>query len=273
MSGIEPLSCYLLTYNSEVGLGGALLSLRQVADEIVVIDSGSTDLTKQIALSAGARVIYRKFEGFSAQRAYAVTQCRYPWVLSIDSDEVVSESLANRILELKRCGFRSETTCPDAFGIRREWYLLGRKIHCFYPSRCPDQPIRLFKKDHVQYSASRHVHENMTAFARSESIDEPIMHYTCNTIDQMYCKLNLYSTLAAKDFIGLGGRSSFLKIMIVPWLLWFRWYVSYGGWRDGRVGLIHARYVRDMAYQKYLKARHDFSPDQGDHPVRRSPTS
>jgi hypothetical protein len=166
----------------------------------------------------------------------------------------------NRLRLLKARGFQLSDAAPDAFGIRREWFLLGRQIHCFYPSTCPDQPIRLYQREKVGYAAGKLVHEAPSGHHRTAAIPEPIFHYTCDTVDQMYAKLNQYTTLAALDMHLNGIRSNWLKISVYPWLLWLKFYFGRGGWRDGWLGLVHGRYVRDVVWQKYVKLKYDFEP-------------
>jgi glycosyltransferase involved in cell wall biosynthesis len=251
------LSVYLLTFNSARLLEQSLASLEGLADDLVVIDSGSSDQTEEIAARFGARFIRHTLTSFTDQRIFAVGQCRHDWVLTIDSDELLSPALRDRIAGMKASDFSCGGAWPDAFGIRRDWYFLNRQISCFYPSRCPDHPIRLFRKDKASYVIGRHVHEAMSGFSRAMPIEESILHYTCDSIDDMYSKINAYSTLAAKDMEAKGQRSNWIKIFIVPWLIAVRWYVGFGGWRDGAIGIIHFRYVHDMVYQKYLKLKYD----------------
>jgi glycosyltransferase involved in cell wall biosynthesis len=250
------LSCYILTYNSARRLDEVLYSVEDVADEIIIIDSGSNDATTVIAEAHGAKVIRHRFENFTAQREFAVAECSNHWVLAIDSDEVLSAQLRQRLKGLKAANFKTPNG-SEAFGIRREWYFLGRRIRCFYPSSCPDWPPRLFDRSKAHYVPGRHVHEALTGFSRSEAIDEPLLHYACDTVDDLYGKLNRYSTLAARDLAARKISPSWTGIVIYPWLIWFHWYVLKGGWRDGIVGFILGRYTRDMVYQKYLKLKFD----------------
>ena len=251
------ISCYILTHNSERRLREALQSLDGIADELIIVDSGSTDQTLDIANQFPARVIAHAFEDFTSQRNFALAQCQHTWVFTIDSDEVLSPGLRNRLRALKDGGLRLDDGSPDAFGIRREWIVLGRSVHCFYPSRCPDAPVRLFRKDHASYVAGRRVHETLRGFNRSAAIEEPLLHYSCDSIDDLYGKLGLYATLAAQDLVARHGRPGVIEACLMPWIVAFRWYVLLGGWRDGAVGVVLAKYVSDMVYQKYLKARWD----------------
>ena len=93
-----------------------------------------------------------------------------------------------------------------------------------------------------------------------DRIDEPLLHYSCDSIEEMYGKLGLYTTLAARDLRAKRGRPSLIEVILMPWIVSFKWYVVVGGWRDGIIGVILARYVADSVYQKYLKARWDNLP-------------
>ena len=255
------LSAYLLTFNSARRLAQVLASIEGVADEIVIIDSGSSDATKDIAARFNARFIFRKFDTFTLQREFAVSQCVHDWVLALDSDEVVSQPLREVLLRLKADGFKRDGIIPDTYAIRREWYFLGQHVHCFYPIDCPDQPVRLFQKAKAIYTPGRHVHENMTGFAQAAPIEAPLLHYTCDSVDDLYAKLNQYSTLAARDLSHQNITSSWAKITVLPLLIAAHWYFRHGGWRDGAAGLVHARFVQDMVYQKYLKLKFDLQAE------------
>jgi glycosyltransferase involved in cell wall biosynthesis len=252
------ISCYILTHNRALHLEQVLASLADIPDELVVVDSGSTDGTQEIAARFGARVIHRAFDNFTAQRNFAVSQCRHDWVFTIDSDEVLSPELADRLRRLKSTIAAEDEV--DAYAVRREWYVLGRRVHAFYPSHCPDYPVRLFRKSRAAYLEGRQVHETLRGFRKAERILEPLLHYSCGSVEELYGKMGLYTTLAARDLLAQGGRPSLLALLFRPPAISLKWYLWHGGWRDGSVGAILARYVYDTVYQKYLKARYDGPP-------------
>lgn len=161
------------------------------------------------------------------------------------------------MLSLKRECLHRASHPVDAYGIRREWYILGRKVRCFYPSVCPDQPIRLFRKDVVFYDRKKIVHEYARGFKHSEGIEEELSHYSCDSIKEMYGKVNTYTDLAGKLYKNSGASTSMLTLFVWPWLVAFRWYLVLGGWKDGTLGIVHFLYVRDCVYLKVLKARLD----------------
>jgi glycosyltransferase involved in cell wall biosynthesis len=249
-----PLSCYILTYNSARRIGAAIESVAGVADEIVILDSGSSDATEQICRSLGVRFETRRFDDFGRQRAHAISLCSYPWNLSIDSDETLSPALQARLLALKDNDFRLGDQQPDGFSISRRWFAFDQELHCFYPCVCPDHPVRLLRGDKVRFPEDVHVHEAPRGLELARHLPEPIDHHTVDSIDQMFSKVNLYSSLAAENILKQEGRPPLWKVFVYPWLIWAQWYLVKGGWRDGLFGVIHGRYVRDTVYLKYLKA-------------------
>jgi glycosyltransferase involved in cell wall biosynthesis len=253
------ISCYLLTKDSELRLAEVLQSIAGLADEILVVDSGSRDRTLDIAREFDCRILQRPFDNFRDQRLFAEQSCRYDWVLQLDSDEVVSRELADEIRALKARDFDSaRSPPPDGFIMPRHWFVLGRKVHAFYPVKSPDYVVRLFRRDRINHADSRIIHE---AFVQRERVlvelHGPLLHYTCDSIDQLYSKINLYTRLAAEEMHGRGVPVNAIRLHLYPWLIAIRWFLLMGGWRDGAIGRIHARYVRDTVYLKYLKLRYD----------------
>jgi len=252
------LSCYILTRNSDRRLEEVLSSIDSIVDELVVLDSGSADQTRSIAKKHGARFHFREFDDFRSQRNFALSLCSHDWVLELDSDEVVSAALAVRLSDLKQRSFYNQGTTPDGYAICREWFLLGKKLNCFYPSKCPDYPVRLYQRQKVNYNVGRGIHEAPVGYETVVRIREPIFHYTCDTLDQMYAKINQYTTLLAQEMHANGDHAGWAKIAFYPWLIWFRYYILFRGFKDGELGLIHGRYVRETVWLKMVKLRHDF---------------
>ncbi len=250
-----PLSCYVLTFNSAFRIRAALESVIGVADEIVVLDSGSTDGTEDICRSLGVRFETRRFDDFGRQRAHAIGLCSHPWVLSIDSDETLSPALRARLLALKDDDFRLGDERPDGFKMSRRWFVLDQEVRCFYPSLCPDHPVRIVRGDKVRFPEETHVHEAPRGLEHVPFLPEPIDHHTVDSIEHMFSKVDLYSSLAAKDILQKQGRPPAWKVVVFPWLIWAQWYFVKGSWRDGKFGWIHGRYVRKTVHLKYLKAR------------------
>lgn len=247
----QPVSLYILTCNSAWYLPLILERSQTLADEILILDSGSTDNTLSVAESFGCRILFRPFDNFRNQRAYAIAQCSHPWVLSFDSDEVPSEELAQAINRLKQTAFQH-----DAYTIRRDWWVLGKKVHVMYPVVSPDYPIRLFNRQQVGYDErSTAVHETPHGYTSLGQIEAPLHHYTFHTAEELKTKLDLYTTIAARDLHEQQKPITWFKLFASPVAAWFKWYVIKGGWKDGRTGFTLAQYVFDYTRLKYLKAR------------------
>jgi glycosyltransferase involved in cell wall biosynthesis len=254
----QSLSVYILTYNSKRRLRQVLDAVRQVADEIVIVDSGSTDGTLDILAQYPVRLLGRKLDNFRDQRIFAEESCTHNWVLALDSDEVLSDGLIAEIKQLKYRDFDGHAAAPpDGYSLRYDWYFLGKQVRNFYPVKTPQYIIRLFRKDKVSIKGSRIIHESLQLHGqRIHTISQPIKHFSCDSIDDLYGKINLYTRLSAEDMFTKGEQSSWLKIHVYPWLIWARWYFLYGSWRDGEAGIVLSRYARITIYLKYLKLRH-----------------
>lgn len=247
----QPVSLYILTCNSARYLSLILERSQTLADEILILDSGSTDNTLSVAESFGCKILFRPFDNFRNQRAYAIAQCRHPWVLSFDSDEVPSIELAAEINHLKQADFQH-----DAYTIRRDWWVLGKQVHVMYPVVSPDYPIRLLNRQRVSYDErSTAVHETPHGYTSLGQIEAPLHHYTFHTVQELKTKLDLYTTIAARDLHELKKPITRLKLFASPVAAWFKWYIIKGGWKDGRTGCTLAKYVFDYTRLKYLKAR------------------
>jgi glycosyltransferase involved in cell wall biosynthesis len=254
----QPLSAYILTCNSKRRLRQVLDAVQQVADEIVIVDSGSTDETLDILAQFPVRLLSRKFDNFRDQRVFAEESCTHNWVLALDSDEVLSDGLIAKIKQLKHQDFDDHTAVlPDGYSLRRDWYFLGRRVRNFYPVKTPEYIVRLFRKDKISTKGSRIIHESSQLHGQCiHTIVQPIKHFSCDSIDDLYERINLYTRLSAEDMFTSGERSNWLKIHVYPWLIWMRWYFLHGSWRDGEAGIVLSRYARITIYLKYLKLHH-----------------
>jgi len=245
------LSAYVLTHDSERLLSRVLAPLRCVADEILVVDSGSTDRTVDIALEHGCRVLIQPFENFPRQRQFAQTSCSHDHVLFVDSDEIMSEALVNAVLQAKQDGFPEQR-----YTFRREWLIMGRPVRAIYPIKSPDYPIRILDRRTDHFLASRGVHETPSNHLEHGRIDQPLLHVTYETADEFEKKLQLYSQLASDDVIASGvSLPSRANVVVRAGLAFFKWYIVRGSWRDGRVGLRCGAFAARYTYRKYELAR------------------
>ncbi len=261
---IEPLSCYILTLNSERYLASIIAPIREVIDDLVIVDSGSTDRTKEIAAQFNARFLVREIDNFNKQRRFALEACQHQWVLSLDSDEVPDATFAISLAELKATAFALDQKQPDAFRINRRWFVLGQEIHAFYPITSPDHPVRLLRKDKMTFEKSgRGVHESPRGAGNLEIgvINGTILHYSCDSVQKLYEKLNLYTRIAAEDLKRKGVKGSWSALFTHPIGAWLRWYILKKGWKDGWIGWLLGHYAYEYTYQKYLKLLYNSSEE------------
>jgi len=246
---MTPLSIYVLTFNSEKYLSAILQAVAPLADDLLVVDSGSSDQTVAIATQCGARVLHRPFDDFRQQRDFAQQQCRHDHVFFLDSDEIPSPELVAHLLQLKQSGFQH-----DAYAIQRDWIVMGQQVHALYPVGCPDYPVRIIEKNRVRLSEQA-VHEDFIGYRSRGRIDLPIKHQTFHSMDEINRKLELYTNLDASDLARMSSRKNFaLRQWTSPIGAFFKWYVKSGNWKDGRVGLILGVYAARFAHHKYKKA-------------------
>jgi len=249
---MEALSAYILTCNSEEYLREILERLEPAVDEILVLDSGSTDRTREIAACfPKARWLQRSLDSFSAQRNYAFDQCAARYVLFLDSDEIPDDELIQGVQDLRREGFEA-----DAYAFRRDWITLsGVMVHCLYPVSSPDFPVRLLDKTKSRYrESSNRVHETLSGHASCKRLPGRLRHYTFRTREEISRKLQMYSDLAAQDLLAHGKSLHWVHQVLNPYIAFIKWYFRKGGFKDGRAGLIFAAYAFNYTREKYRKA-------------------
>ncbi len=247
------LSVAIVTFNEEENLARTLSSIAW-ADQIVIVDSGSTDRTLEIAHTFNATVVERPWAGFAAQKNFALSQCIGDWVLSLDADEELSPQLQQEIR-------RTLSTQPtvDAFYLKRRNLFLGRWIKHggFYP----DPKLRLFRNNlptPPQFEA-RPVHETIRFDGLTATLDFDILHHAYPTLSSYIEHMDRYSSLGAELLVEKGrtGANPFTflaRVVFVP-LLGFKWnYIFRLGFLDGREGLLLNLYHACYASWKYSKA-------------------
>jgi glycosyltransferase involved in cell wall biosynthesis len=249
------LSCYILTYNSEKYIEDVILAAKKVADEIIVVDSGSNDSTEAITIRHHARFYYNKMEDFVKQRNYAHKKCSHDWILCLDSDEIPDTKLLNAIKNLKEHNFR-ESENFDCYRLKREWYVLGKKVGSMYPAISPDYVIRLYKKSKASFHGSTKVHESLGGFEKTGGINEGVLrHFTFETTDEIERKLHHYTSLAADDALQKNKKSSYPRAIAHAVCAFCKFYIIKGGFRDGKVGFLAGVYAFRYVFCKYSKLK------------------
>lgn len=219
------------------------------ADEIVVVDSGSTDDTREIAKACGARVVDNPWPGFAAQKQFAAEQASHEWIFSLDADERVSEELRASILALREL---DESSLADGYRIPRRAFYMGRWIRGggWYP----DRQLRLYKKARGRWEGP-HIHESvkLDGGARVAGLAGDILHYPGSDAAEHHRLIGeRYAPLAARQMFERGQRTSALKIALVGPATFARSFILKGGFRDGLAGFSIARFAADHAFLKYL---------------------
>ena len=240
------LSVVIITLNEEANLARTLQSVSW-ADETIVVDSGSTDRTREIAESLRAMFHVEHWKGFAAQKNFALGKATCDWVLSLDADEEVEPALADEI--------RSTLAASPAaagFWIPRKNFFLGRWIR--YGGFYPDPKLRLFRRGAGQFE-DRLVHEDARVTGPTATLKNHLLHRAYPTLDGYLDHMNHYSSLGAQMAVAQRPRAfSFADIVIRPRLTFFYNYILRGGFLDGREGLLLHLYHAEYVSWKYAKA-------------------
>ncbi|MBD3226344.1 MAG: glycosyltransferase [Caldithrix sp.] len=235
------LSAVIITKNEEDNIERCLQSLDWV-DEIVVVDSGSTDRTAEICRERGCRLIESAWLGFGKTKQLAVLQATHDWVLSIDADEQVTDALRDQIIKNL-----SESPSVTGYRIQRRSYYLGKLIR--FSGWNKDYPLRLFNKQFGNFN-DHQVHEYVDLQGNTSVIDSHLLHYPYKSIALHVQKLNRYAQLGAAEAYKKGQRSTPLHAILSAKFKFIKMYLLKAGILDGYAGLVLAV---NSAYGVYLK--------------------
>ena len=223
----------------------ACLKSADFADEWIVVDSHSTDTTRELAASSGARVIERDWPGHVAQKNYAIDQAANDWVLCLDADERVSPELrASLLAALDR------PDLPDGFEMaRRTWYL-GRWIR--HGGWYPDRKVRLFRRSMGRWGGVD-PHDHVQIGGRVVRLEGDILHYSYRSIADHLRTINSFTTIAAREKHAAGRRAGILDLTLRPLGKFLRMYALKLGFLDGRAGFVVAVTGAFYVFLKYAK--------------------
>ena len=244
---MTPLSAVLITHNEERNLAAALESVR-FCDEIVVVDSGSTDRTREIAETAGARVVRSEpWPGFVAQRNLAADAARHDWILAVDADERVTAELRDEIQALRAAGF-------DRAGYRipRVALYLGRWIRA--TDWYPDAQLRLFDRTRGRWQGGL-VHESVRVDGGVGRLRSELQHHPYDDIGHHMRKIDSYTTLWAREAFAAGRRTGTLETLGAPGWAFLRNYVLKRGFLLGEAGLTVSLLNTHYTHAKLAKLR------------------
>jgi len=239
------ISATIVTLNEERNIARAIDSL-SCADEVLVVDSGSTDQTREIAIRCGARVVEEPWRGYAAQKNFAARSATHDWILSLDADEQLTPELAAEILALKKSG-----PAADGYSFPRLAQYLGRWIR--HSGWYPDSKIRLYNRANAEW-AGDYVHESVRVRGSVGELHADLLHFTCDSLSEHLRTLDRYTTLAARELIGQKTQVSLLHLAIDPLWTLIRVYILQRGFLDGPQGLAIAWMAALYTFLKYAKA-------------------
>ena len=243
----QPLSVAIITLNAAAQLAACLESVRW-ADDIVVVDSGSSDGTQALAERYGARVIQQDWLGFGPQKQFAVEAARHDWVLCLDADERVTPALQAAI----EIGLNSASTADaiHAYRFPRCNRFLGRYLK--HGEGYPDWSLRLFDRRHARWSDDA-VHEKVICDGPVGSLQADLLHDSAESLSSYLGKQNRYTSLAADMALAAGKRSSFGRVALSPLVRFVKFYIVRQGFRDGLPGFVHIAIGCFNSMIKYAK--------------------
>lgn len=241
------LTVCLLTFNSARLLREVLPPLVAVADEFIVVDSGSTDATLCICQEYGITPRHHPYAMHGAQMQHATQLATHDWVLCMDSDEILDAETVEFILALKA---GEEPDAHYAWRIARHWHVLGEEVRTIYPVSSPDFPVRLFNRTQAQFN-NRPVDDKVEGNVMTAVMPGRVRHDTFYSLHEVFNKLNSYTTRLVKY---QKIRPSIARGVISAIGAFFKWYLFSGAWLYGKVGIVTGLYATSYSFLKYFKA-------------------
>jgi len=250
------LSVFIITKNEEDRISDIIEAAKTIADEILVIDSGSTDKTCELSLKAGAKVIFNEWKGYGQQKIFGENQCRNDWILNIDADEEISPELAQEVLNLFKNNAQN-----NFFGYRVKIVNKFRfekkphKLAYFY------NQLRLYNKQFAGFRNST-VHDSVELKQGSEAkvgqLNNIIYHQSFRSFAHWIDKLNSYSSMQAQDSFKRGKYPSAAKIIFTPFYAFFKAYFVRRYFIYGFNGLVYSKLFAFSRFAKMIKIREKF---------------
>ncbi|WP_375239534.1 glycosyltransferase family 2 protein [Aurantibacter sp.] len=238
------ISALAITYNEASHIERYIKSL-SFADEIIVVDSFSTDNTVALAEKLGAKVIKREFKNFSDQKNFAISLAKYNWVTFFDLDEIVPEPLINEIKNIVK-----NSNSLNAYEVKRDFYFMGKRIK--YSGFQTDTSVRLFNKTTCKYG-NQPVHEIIETTGRIGKLKQTVKHYTYKDFDTYNNKLSHYSQLQAEALYKKNVRPNMYHFLFRPWYRFMHQYFLRLGVLDGKEGFIISYIHAFSVFKRYVQ--------------------
>lgn len=237
-----PLSVSIISYNEEERIAKTIESVLDIAQEIIVVDSYSTDNTKQIAENLGCKVFLEEWKGFTKQKNSSLIKCTKEWILCLDCDEIVTKELKQSIINAITAN-------------NNQSYLINRKT--YYQKKIlnyawqPDKKLRFVRKSSNPRWEGLDVHENLVSDFKISELNGDLIHYSYKSIEHHFAKTIDYARLSAESYLKKGKKVSFCNLVINPIYAFLNLYIINQGFRDGFRGLIAAFSSMTGTFLKY----------------------
>ena len=241
------LSVGLITFNEEKNIARTLDSVLEIANEIVIVDSGSTDETLEIAQKYNAAIFSEEWKGYGRQKNSVIDKCNGEWILLIDADEEISKELKNKIKIVINEEKSSSVYKPNFTAV-----CFGKKIR--YGGWSNHYRVRLFKKGIGKYN-DREVHEKFITNEKPEILQEEIFHHTYEDLEDYFVKFNRYTTESAKQYKKQDKKKNFALFYLDSIFKFFKMYIFKAGFLDGYEGYLLAKLSSFYVFTKYAKLR------------------
>lgn len=240
------LSVAIITFNEERIIETTLSSIQNWVDEIVVVDSYSTDSTVNILDMFSVKLYQREWAGYADQKNFAISKCTGDWILVLDADEIVSDSLRDEILKtIKKAGIKTGFFIPRKLYIGKRWIQYGG----YYP----DYQLRLFRNNVGGHFPDREVHESLSIKGQKDYLKTPLEHYAYSNTDEYNRALGKYAILASKE---INTKSFYIPLLRALWAFGYRYLVR-KGFLEGKLGYDLAKAYGKYVYEKYTIACKD----------------
>ena len=237
------ISAIAITLNEADNMESYLKSL-WFADEIVIVDSFSSDQTVALASKHEKVTVHQRvFDNFSAQKNFAISKAKNTWVTFFDLDEEITASLANEIVET----FKNPSAI--AYFVKRDFYFMGKRIK--YSGLQNDYIVRFFNKNHCSYNANL-VHETLETDGKTENLKNTLPHHTYKSFDDYTAKMHQYSALQAKMLYRKGKKPNYYHFLFRPFYRFWNQFIFRLGILDGKEGFILAYVSAFSVFKRYV---------------------
>jgi len=239
------ISAAIITYNEEHNIARTLEKLTW-CDEIVVVDSYSTDTTVAICESYNAKVFFKKFDGYGEQKQFLVSKCNFDWILSIDADEVLTDELISEI----KTEFSKDTLPYEAYLLNRKHVYLGKVFKYGHLKNTPI--LRLFNNKKALFS-DRKVHETIIYSGKKGRFKNCFLHYTANSIEEINFKKNRYASLVSEEYLHKKKKINLFYLPFKYPFTFLKEYLIHLNFLNGYEGYVWSIYMAEYSVLKYLK--------------------